>query len=177
VTPELSRPVALERLHPGAHAFAHRAAPAELAAVAARLELAALHELALTGALESAGAGAPVRVRATLVADLEEVCVVTLEPFRLRLEVPVERLFDPAAGDEGDAAAAADDLVLDPLAVEAEPLDGAVLDLGEIAVEELALARDPYPRSPAADQALAAALPAASDGPLGPLARLLKPRA
>lgn len=39
---------------------------------------------------------------------------------------------------------------------EPEPLEGTILDLGEIVAEELALSLDPYPRGPLADEIMRA---------------------
>jgi len=45
---------------------------------------------------------------------------------------------------------------VDPDADDVDYLDGPAVDVGAVAVEELALALEPYPRAPGADEALAA---------------------
>ena len=57
---------------------------------------------------------------------------------------------------------------------EPDPFDGKSLDLGEIAVEELALAMDPYPRAPGADHVLSHLIPSddENDEQASPFAKL-----
>jgi uncharacterized metal-binding protein YceD (DUF177 family) len=63
--------------------------------------------------------------------------VVTLEPVTSDFDSRFEVLF--RSDFQGDRH----DMTLDE---EVEPLDGDMLDLGEIATEELVMAIDPYPR-------------------------------
>lgn len=86
-----------------------------------------------------------IRLKGDILADLVQKCVVTLEPvaqkldtsFSWRLALPGYRP-RPVEDDEGDF----------PNDDEPEVITGGVIDLGEIAVEELSLAIDPYPRAP-----------------------------
>ena len=70
-------------------------------------------------------------------AEVEQVCVVTLEPFRSQVSDEVERYFLPGAS-EADASA------------DVDPFSDGVIELGEVVVESLSLALDPYPRKPGA---------------------------
>jgi uncharacterized metal-binding protein YceD (DUF177 family) len=79
--------------------------------------------------------GGGLKISGRFKADLDQVCVVTLDPFRDTIEGPVERVYLPVA----DAASDEDDV--DYL------VDGAA-DLGELVTETLVLALDPYPRKP-----------------------------
>ncbi|MCP5433470.1 MAG: DUF177 domain-containing protein [Alphaproteobacteria bacterium] len=93
-------------------------------------------------------------------------CVVSLEEFESPVAGRAERLFVAGA----PSAPSAD---IDPEAeLEAEPLDGGLVDLGAVLCEELALALDPYPRKPGARLEAAP-----EDGAEGPFAVLkeLKP--
>ncbi len=63
------------------------------------------------------------------------MCVVTLEPFRSEISDEVERYFLPGAS-EADASA------------DVDPFSDGVIELGEVVVESLSLALDPYPRKP-----------------------------
>ncbi len=141
--PELHRPVSLERIGGGLEVTVE-AAPEELAALAVRLGVPAVHALVCRFRLRP-GTGGAVLAEGRLEARLERECVVTLEPFEaVQAEVfslrflPEEALADASSADE------------DPDAPDDVPYTGTILDLGEAAAEQLALALDPYPRSPGA---------------------------
>jgi uncharacterized metal-binding protein YceD (DUF177 family) len=116
-----------------------------------------------------------VRVTGEVQAEVEQTCVVTLEPVRNTVHEPVDLLFVPP---EQAAEQAADDHEDEhgPAAQDAPEalVDGAV-DLGALAVEFLTLAIDPYPRKPgvAFDRAPAPDDPA--DRPFAALAALKGP--
>lgn len=145
------------------------ASAAERRALAARFDLVALDSLSADLRLDRIAAGDLVKVGGRVTATLAQRCVVTLEPAPAMIGADFERVFTQDAPEytgEEEIEIGADD---------PEPLAGDTLDLGEIVAEELALALDPYPRSPAADQALQE-LGVADDGrsahPFGALARL-----
>ncbi len=109
----------------------------ELVALAQRLGVPALH--ALTADLKAEPwRGGGLKITGRFKADLDQVCVVTLEPFRDRVEGPVERIYMPEAGEATSVEDDADHLI-----------DGAA-DIGELVTETLALFLDPYPRKPGA---------------------------
>jgi uncharacterized metal-binding protein YceD (DUF177 family) len=133
--PEFSRPLPVDRVPPGGSVEKVVAEPAERDALANRLGVECVHTLsAVLEAMPWRGGG--LKVKGTLVADLDRVSVVSLEPFRARVEYPVERYFLPAAA----LAETGDDT--------ADPIAGGEIDLGEIVAETLALELDPYPRRP-----------------------------
>ena len=145
VTVEFSRPKALDRL-PRAGLRAELAArDDELTALAARLDIPAVHALQGQVTVTRPGGGLVVEVAGHLDARVTQTCVVTLEPVEQSVAEDFVQRFTLAA----DAPAAAEDEVFsDPEAAEApEPLDGDTLDLGEVLAEQLALALDPYPRA------------------------------
>jgi len=78
--------------------------------------------------------GVGVKLEGSLVADLEQISVISGNAFRVRLRAPVERFFLPAGVAFGAEEADVDELV-----------EGQV-DLGEVVAETLILAVDPYPR-------------------------------
>ena len=139
---ELERLVALDAVSGGERIVEVEATPEECVALATRLRIPAVTRLHCRFALRRAGAGI-IEADGTLDAEVVQTCVVTLdeipqiaaERFRLRF-VPAER------SDEDDDP--------DPDAPDRIPYDGRVLDLGEAASEQLALALDPYPRTPGA---------------------------
>lgn len=142
--PELSRPIDLERLPEGGLSLAIVADPAERERLARRLDLVELTRLEAHVTVDRLP-GELVRVRGDAAADLQQSCIVTLEPVAQALEFALERLFGP--GGDPDSG----EIVLDPDTLDIEPLDGPRLDLGELVAEELALALDPYPRAPGAE--------------------------
>jgi uncharacterized metal-binding protein YceD (DUF177 family) len=94
--------------------------------------------------------GKGLRVTGTLDADVVQACVVTLDPVPAHLSVAFERRFLPEIALSADEHAQ-HEVFVDPEGEEPpEPL-GREVDLGEILVEELSLALDPYPRKPGVD--------------------------
>lgn len=139
---EFSRLFKLRHLpEAGGKAFTLEATPAECRAVARRLELVSLTGFVFEGRLEHGPRDAILILRGSVLADVTQRCVVTLEPVPAKLEVPVERYFITEA-TESQA-----EVVVSPDDEEPEPITGDLLDLGEIAVEELSLALDPYPHA------------------------------
>jgi hypothetical protein len=131
---ELSRPIDVSRISPTGDSETLIADPAECMAIATRLGIPAVHSLrAELGLWRWRGAG--VRVTGRILAEVEQVCVVTLEPFRSEISDEVERYFLPGAS-EADASA------------DVDPFSDGVIELGEVVVESLSLALDPYPRKP-----------------------------
>lgn len=131
----------------------------ERAALAKRFDLLAIEALTarvrLFRALARDGSGDVVRVVFDLDAEIVQRCVVTLEPLRARIaERGVEMELALAA-----APAAREVVVMPDDADPPEPLDGEHIDVGELVAQHLALALDPYPRTPGAELA--------GDGPNG----------
>lgn len=154
--PEFSRPCAVDGLPAGGQGFALAATEAERAALARRFDLDALDRLEAEGHVQAvpvAGAQPLVEVSGRLRAAASQRCVVTLEPVPAALDTAFRRVFTRELPDEAAAAEVEVDALDDD---EPEPLPpGETLDLGELVAEELAVALDPYPRSPDADAVLA----------------------
>jgi len=163
VIPEISRPLALDRVGPAGLALFVEADPAELPAVAARLGVPAVHALRCDFRLRRIG-GAVIEAQGDLVVSLTQQCVVSLDDFNGLVRDRFLVHFVPAGTEDDEPEPDAPDQI---------PFEGSAVDLGEAAVEQLALALDPYPRRPGAE------LPAAaSDTPLGAFAALgaLRPK-
>lgn len=140
--PEFSRPVAAHTLPRSGREVTIEADAAERAALARRFGLIALDRLRAQFRLRP-GAGGTIAVHGTLSAAVVQRCVVTLDPLPAEIEEEVEAVFaDAPAGPD------ADEIEIDPLAAEVEPLVDGRIDLGELAAQHLSLALDPYPRSP-----------------------------
>ena len=163
MTPEMHRPVALDRIGPNGTSVTVVAEPGELAAVAARLGVPAVQALRCAFKLRRVGSTV-IEAEGGLMARLTQLCVVSLDEFDGAVEDRFTIRFVPAGTEEEEP---------DPEAPDEIPFEGSAIDLGDAAVEQLALALDPYPRKPGAE------LPAAaSDGPDSAFAALaaLRPK-
>jgi uncharacterized metal-binding protein YceD (DUF177 family) len=139
---------------------------AERAAIAVRLGLEAVDRLEVAATLEATAEGA--RLTGSVTADVVQSCAATglpvpatvSAPFALRyvtaLDLPGEPEVEVELGDED----------LDTMAFE----PGGV-DIGEAAVQTLALALDPFPRHPDAERILKER-GVLSEGQAGPFAAL-----
>jgi hypothetical protein len=137
MSPELSRLIAVDRLPPE---YAVQASPPECAALAARLQIEAVESLVCHFTLRRQGS--VITAEGILEADVVQTCVVSLDPVGQRVEDRFTIRFVP------DGREPTDD---DPEAPDEIPYQGAIIDLGEAATEQLALALDPYPRLPGAE--------------------------
>lgn len=166
VAPELHRPLAVERISDAGRDQLVEATAAECAALAGRLQIPAVLSLRCRFQLTAAPQGL-VLAEGVLDATLVRDCVVSLEPFETAVAERFRLRFVPAATlTEPDK-----NVVLDPEADDELPYQGGVIDLGEAAAEQLALAIDPYPHRPGA------ALPdEVSDTSLSPFAALARRR-
>lgn len=119
--------------------------------------------------------GQGLRIEGRLIADVAQACIVTLEPVPQRINEPFERMFLPASARRVEPRNVAEAEVIVHFDEEDPPdtLDGPMLDLGAIVVEQLALALEPYPRAEgAALPEEVAASPSQSESPFAGLARL-----
>ena len=170
MTPEsvgpLSRPVSVERLPEEGLEVVVEASPEERAALAKDFKLPAIH--ALEGRFRLTGTPRRVHVAGAVTARVEQVCVVTLDPFEDEIAEEVEIDFATAgagAASSAEASAGAHEIP------EYEPPDeiaGGHIDLGALTAEFLALGLDPYPRKPGA----AFAYEGEGDGAESPFAAL-----
>ena len=100
-------------------------------------------------------------VTGTLNVDLEQACIVSLEPVPALLNVDFTLVYLP----EDIAGRRALEIAVDPLAEEPpDPLPLEGIDLGEAVAEQLALALDPYPRAEGAELAAGESQGSADEG-------------
>lgn len=148
MTPEFSRPERVDTIGEVPRTIRITADADERRRLAARFALLAVERLAaeFTLARDPAGVVAEGRVEAAVI----QACAVTGDPVEATVDEPVSlRFVEPAvAGEEVELEGAAIDTV---------EIEDGTIDLGEAAAETVALALDPYPRSPAAAAALRAA--------------------
>ncbi len=164
---EFFRPFSVDSLGEDELAREIEAGPAECQAVARRLGLEELSGLRARFRLARSGGGPLIRVTGSFEADVVQLCVVSLEPVGQHLAEDFSLTFslEPVlAEDDLELTLADEDLP--------EEVHDGVIDLGEAAVQQLAVALDPYPRRP--DAEVPAALRAAENGPEGPFAALRK---
>ena len=151
---EFSRPLRVEPLPRDGLEMDIEANAAEREKLAALNGLPAIARLSASFRIKKWRRG--VEVEGELSARLTQTCVVTLEPFEVDVEEPIDVRFLPGA-----PADSLDEDAPDPL------VDGKI-DLGAVTSEFLTLALDPYPRKPG----VAFEPPSDADGPDSPFARL-----
>jgi hypothetical protein len=158
ITPEFSRPIALDRLSAHWAHFPITAQPAELAALATRMSLIDVANLSAEVALRTVYAGAFVELQATLRATVVQRCVVTLTELINEITESFRLLFGPIGAEESDPTAASKhgrEIDLSPGDEDdPEPIDGDSIDIGEAIAQQLSLALDPYPRISDGDEDL-----------------------
>jgi uncharacterized metal-binding protein YceD (DUF177 family) len=160
---EFSRVYATDRLPADGADFRIGAEAGEREALARRFELVALDRLEARGQVIRRTPGGLVEVTGRLSASAIQRCVVTLEPIPSEIEADFQRFFAPALEPTAEIEIDPDDILL-------EPLEGEIVDVGEIVAEELSLALDPYPR--AAGAAPGPTAEASERGPFAALAAL-----
>jgi len=119
---------------------------AERRALCRRFDLLDLRAFTASGRLERADDGREIRFSGRFEADVVQACVVSLEPVASRVAATVERRYRRVEAAALEAWPEPE-ILLDPEAVETEPLAAPTIDLGEVLAEELGLALDPYPRA------------------------------
>ncbi len=120
---------------------------AERAAIAERLQLPSLDRFEAHVALSRDGER--VEAQGRIRARLEQSCVATGEPVAANIDEPFRLRFlpEPRASADEEIELSEDDC-------DTVFHDGSTIDLGGALADTLALALDPYPRSPGADAAL-----------------------
>jgi uncharacterized metal-binding protein YceD (DUF177 family) len=160
---EFPYPVTLAHVPAGGQSLLLIAEAGQRTALAKRFEL--LDLLSLTGELELRPAPeGRVQVTGRLVAEVDQACVVTLEPVRARIEEPVAWRLLPDGMEPSDGDDDPDDI----------PAENGVVDLGEALAQQLSLALNPYPRAPGAELP-AEATDGSAHGPFAALAKLKPP--
>ena len=167
----LTRPFPLHRVTPAGVETKVEANEAERAALAADLDLPAIH--ALDAQFRIVGSRDRIVVKGRVRARIDQLCGVTLEPFPTDVDEDVEVTFvvpDPRA-----SRTPPDEVELSMEHDSPEELTGDAIDLGAITAEFLALGLDPFPRKPG----IAFEPPTDVSGEDGPFAGLaaLRPKA
>jgi len=111
----------------------------ECAAIAERLDILSVENMSVEVELFRDLTG-DVNMVGRIVADITQACVVTLEPVAQHIDTPLyQRFSERAEEEEGEDE--------DPV----EPIADDEIEVGEVIVQNLSLALDPYPRAPEAE--------------------------
>lgn len=143
---EFSRPIAADQIGPQETEREIVANAAERVRLVERFGLLALDRLTATLNLKR-GRGGLIQVCGRFEAEVVQACVVTLEPVQSRLS----ESFAVAFGTGSAAAAGAVVIGLEDEDPPEELIEGRI-DLGETVAQQLAVALDPYPHAPGADE-------------------------
>ncbi len=151
MTPEFPRPQRLDQIGAGDNQVVLAADADERAALAKRFGLLSLEALESRFVLRRESQG--IVARGHVSAQVTQACVATGTPLPATVEedFAIRFLPEPAGGsvdDEVELSADECDIVF---------YTGNAIDLGEAAAETMALALDPFPRSPQAASVLKAA--------------------
>jgi uncharacterized metal-binding protein YceD (DUF177 family) len=140
--PVYSEPVRLHQIGSGVVRTLSPDAAAR-ARIARSLDLAALDAFEADVALKPSAAGWSLtgRVRASAV----QTCGITLEPLPLQIDAPFSLSLAEAVDEDSDEIV----ITLDDEAPDL--VEDGQIDLGQYAVEQLALHLDPFPRKPGAE--------------------------
>ena len=160
VASPLSRPVSVADLPPEGLELTLEASPEEREALARDFKLPAIH--AFTGTFRLTGTRSHVHVSGRVDATINQICVVTLDPFDSQVQEDVDVEFAVASAASGHESHTPPDEIIN-----------GTIDLGALSAEFLALGLDPYPRKPGVDFTF----DAADDRPQSPFAALAKLKA
>ncbi len=165
---EFARPVRVDTIGTAPREITLEADADERAALARRFDIVSLDVLTATASVVRQES--EIRVAGHLSARLVQSCVATDVPLPAAIDVPFAVAFRTEMADApDDAELSADDC-------DVVFYEGGAIDLGEAVAETLALAINPYPRSPHADAVLKemGVLGEAEAGPFAALAALKK---
>jgi len=145
--PEFSRPLRLDQIGAGESKVEVTADAAERAALAVRFDIPAIESLDADYAIRRDAAGIVTRGR--IRARVVQSCIATGNPVPAAIDEDFAIRFVPETDADPN-----DEIELDEDECDTVFYSGGTIDLGEAAAETLALALDPFPRSPDADAVL-----------------------
>jgi uncharacterized metal-binding protein YceD (DUF177 family) len=145
---EFSRPQRLDTIGAGENQVQVEAEPGERTLLAERFGLKSIDSLKASYAIRRDAQG--IIATGHLSARVVQACVITDDPVPATIEEDIAIRFLPETeGEDSD-----DETELSEDECDIVFYSGGAIDLGEAAAESLALALDPYPRSPRAEAAL-----------------------
>jgi uncharacterized metal-binding protein YceD (DUF177 family) len=142
--PEFSRVLTTEKIAPSGQFEIITASPHECKALADRFGLLDIQSLSAKLTVQPTPHRIGFNVTGSLLANVIQQCVVSLEPLSAKLESTLEAQFlpppeEPPKGQTFD---------LTPDDEDYEVIIDGKIDLGELVAQRLYLALDPYPRKP-----------------------------
>ena len=145
---EFSYPVEVSTLPSGGRWYKFAASADECADVATRLELKEVSNLKVAVLLTRTSGGF-VNVTGHVEADVVQICVVTLAPIPVHVHEAISMVFmEETSAAASKKSGGAEELISVDDDDPPELVKDGRIDLGELAVEQLVLALDPYPRAP-----------------------------
>jgi uncharacterized metal-binding protein YceD (DUF177 family) len=150
---EFSRPVSPEAIGEQGRTMSIEADRDECARLAERLGLNSLESLSAEIGLTPQKKGRFIHLEGRLQADIQQTCVVTLEPIETHIEASIERLYDTTMEtlSDGDTVKEGDDFDVEIDSEDDDPPEALMegqIDIGEAITEQLALEINPFPRKP-----------------------------
>jgi uncharacterized metal-binding protein YceD (DUF177 family) len=135
----------------------HEASGQELSEIKTRLGISKIFSLALDAQLQRTIIGDIYQVSGNIKLIAERTCIVTLENFIETTEGVFDEYFTTSPEQATDQS---EQLLIDPAEDEVTLLEQDSIDIGELALQHLVLALNPYPRAPdapiaAGDEAIA----------------------
>ena len=150
MTPEFSRTFRLDELSGGPRAVSILAEAGERAALAARFGLIGIDRLEATA--ELVRDSEIVTATGRIEGEVTQACVASGEAVPARIAEDFALRFVPAGKETG-----ADEVELAEGDLDELDYEGGSVDLGEAVAQTMALALDPFPRAPGAEEKLRAA--------------------
>lgn len=170
-TPELSRPVNVERLPKGWTRLEVVADDGERRALAERFGIMGVESLVARIGLKPVSGSRMVQLEGRIEAEVSQACVVTLDPVSQHVDEAFSLTYAPPEATEHREDISFSYEEADP----PEPIVDGVIDVGEAVAEHLALALDPFPRRADAEfTPVADAEDEARPNPFATLGRLKK---
>lgn len=146
---ELSRPIIVDELPNHGKKTDLSPIADELQAIAKRLDLVSLNSLSGVISIRPE-MGREISVVGEITAEFVQSCVVSGDPVEQTITFDLVRRYSEDAS-EFDDADEDDDVIGDPMDDGPDPIEGGIINVGEAAVEELALQIPAYPRAPGAE--------------------------
>jgi uncharacterized metal-binding protein YceD (DUF177 family) len=149
MNPEFARPIYVDTIGDAERGIEIEADADERRRLAVRFGLLGIDTLSARFGVRRDAAG--VIAVGVVAATVTQACSVTAEPLAARVDEAVSlRFVEEIAGAE-------DEVELSDDALDTLPIENGAIDLGEAAAETMALALDPFPRAPGAEEVLRAA--------------------
>ncbi len=145
VKSEIERMVDLDKLGTNGTALEISTSEAERAALVKRFGFLGLPAFSARVTVDRRPGGRVV-VEGRLKGQLVQACILSLEPVTQELDDAFRLVFAENVAEDRDPESG--EALLNAQTDAPEPLEGNMLDVGEIVAEQLSLTADPYPRRP-----------------------------